>query len=335
MRFHQLIISLFFSVAFLSCKDENPQKQINNLFKFKDYINYTSSGVISVAEPIVINLAKEVESWEANKEISEDLISISPKVEGKLISLNTRSVFFQPSKKLKANTEYTVSVNIGELYNNIPIEYKKYTFKFKTIEQNFAVTTRGFQSYSKEWQYVEGSIKTADILVLEDVKTLISATQKGKKLAIKWEESDSINTQFSFKIDSIQRFSDDSEVLFSWSGKKINVDTDGQTALKVVGQNSFSIIGVNVIQSPEQYLKINFSDPLKKQQNFNGLVLIKGVKNLKFIVDGNNLKVYPNKHVAGNILVDVFQGIKSVDGFKLKKSFSELSLLNKLSHRCV
>ncbi len=324
MRFRYLLLALRVGVILFSCKNENPQKSTNNLFKFKEYINYTTSGIVSVTEPIVINLAKEVEAWEPNKGVSKSLINISPKIDGKLTALNTRSLLFQPSKNLKSNTEYTVTVDLAEMYVNIPKEHKKYTFKFKTIEQNFAVNTLGFQSYDKEWQYLEGSIKTADILSLEKAKKLVSAIQKSKKLSIKWEDSDSIGTNFQFRIDSIQRFAEDSEVQFSWSGKSINVNNKGETSLKIVGKSNFTIVRVNVIQSPEQYLKINFSNPLKQQQNFSGLVLIKDTKNLKFVVDGNNLKVYPNKLIAGNVLVDIFQGIKSVEGYKLKKSFSEI-----------
>ena len=323
MKLQKIVFALILSVVIVSCKKESSQDSTNNLFKFKEYINYTTSGVVSVAEPIRIDLANEVESWVSNEEISEKYVSISPKTEGKLASLNTRSLLFQPSKNLKPNKEYKVSVNLGKIYPNIPSKFKTYTFKFKTIEQNFNVVTTSFQSYSKEWQYIEGVVKTSDILELEKAKTILKARQKNKELSIKWEHNDSLSKQFQFVIDSVQRFEDDSEVLLSWNGKSINVDNNGESNLRIVGKNNFSILNIDVIQSPEQHLNINFSDPLKKQQNFNGLVSIKNSKKLKYIVDGNVLKVYPNARIVGNVLVDVFQGIKSVDGYKLKNAFSE------------
>ncbi|MFK5959672.1 MAG: MG2 domain-containing protein [Lutibacter sp.] len=323
MKLQHLIITLLISVAFLSCNNDNSKNSTNNIFKFRKYISYTTSGVVSVAEPIRIDLVNEVESWIANEEVSTDFISISPKIDGKLAALNSRSLLFQPSNKLTPNKEYTVTVNLGKMYNNIAPEFKKYTFKFKTLEQNFSVVTTGFQSYSKEWQYIEGTVKTADILELKKAKTLISAVQNNKKLAIEWENTDSISKQFQFKIDSVQRFEDDSKVLLSWSGNKINVDNSGESLLRIPGKNNFSIVNIDVFQLPEQYLNINFSDPLKKQQNFNGLVEIQHAKNLKYVVDGNMLKVYPNKRIIGSVSVDVFQGIKSIEGYKLKNEFSE------------
>jgi len=228
MKFQKLVFALLLSVIIVSCKNEKPQDSTNNLFKFKEYINYTTSGVVSVAEPIRIDLAKEVESWVSNEEISDKYVSISPKVEGKLASLNTRSLLFQPSENLKPNKEYTVTVNLGKIYPNIPSEFKTYTFKFKTVEQNFSVTTTSFQSYSKEWQYIEGVVKTSDLLELEKAKTILNANQKNKSLSIKWEHNDLLSKQFQFVIDSVQRFEDDSEVLLSWNGKGINVDNNGE-----------------------------------------------------------------------------------------------------------
>jgi hypothetical protein len=151
MKFQHLILSLLIiSVAFLSCKNDNSKNSTNNIFKFRKHISYTTSGVVSVAEPIRIDLVNEVESWVANEEVSTGFISISPKINGKLAALNSRSLLFQPSKKLDPNKEYTVTVNLGKMYNNIAPEFKKYTFKFKTLEQNFSVATTSFQSYSKE-----------------------------------------------------------------------------------------------------------------------------------------------------------------------------------------
>jgi uncharacterized protein YfaS (alpha-2-macroglobulin family) len=91
----------------------------------------------------------------------------------------------------------------------------------------------------------------------------------------------------------------------------------------IPGINNFKIVDVNVYQSPEQYLSINFSDPLKKQQNFSGLIYIKNVVNPKYIVDGNVLKVYPENRVVGNVEVNVYQGIKNTDDFKLRAAFQE------------
>ncbi|MFP2995283.1 MG2 domain-containing protein [Spongiivirga sp. MCCC 1A20706] len=317
-RFLALVL---LTATIFSCKDK--ATETDNLFNFKDYIHYTTSGRISIAQPIQIDLAKEVAGWETGQILESAIIKISPSIEGTLKAANKRSLIFQPSDDLQPDTEYKITLNLRKIYDDLPSAYKQYSFSFKTIEPNFNIVTNNLQSYSKQWQYLEGVIKTADIITLENAKKLVSAIQNKKDLSIKFDESVQKSTVFDFKIDSIEREVEDTKISIKWNGNAINADNNGENTVTIPGINNFTIIEVDVIQSPEQYLSINFSDQLKKQQNFDGLVSISGVKNPNFTVDGNVLKVYPGSRVVGNVQVDIFQGIKNTDNYRLKKAFSE------------
>lgn len=316
------IIAFLLLVITSSCKKNNTPT--DNLFRFKDYINRTTAGRISITEPIQVNLVKEVEDWAFGEEILDNVFSISPKVKGKLIVKNKQTFSFIPNTTLNPDTEYTVSINLNEIYSRVPSEFKKYTFKFKTITPNFTVNTNSLQSYSKEWQYLEGKIRLADIATPEQVKKLIEASQNNTSLSIKWQETHKNSKLYEFKIDSIHRLIEDSKINVKWNGTAIQSKNKGENTITIPGVNNFTIINVNVIQSPEQYLSINFSDPLKKQQNFDGLVTIQNTKNPKFIVDGNVLKIYPDTRVVGDLQIDVFQGLRNTENFKLKHPFSEV-----------
>ncbi|NER17279.1 alpha-2-macroglobulin family protein [Spongiivirga citrea] len=316
------ILALVLLVATIfSCKEKS--SETDNLFQFKDYIHYTTSGRISVEQPIQIDLAKEVEGWETGQTLESGIVKISPSVEGTLKAANKRSLIFTPTASLQSDTEYSVSLNLGKIYKDLPSEFKNYAFKFKTIEPNFNIVTNNLQSYSKQWQYLEGVIKASDVISLENAKKLVSASQNKKGLSIKFDESIQKSNVFDFKIDSIKREVADSKINVKWDGKAINAENEGENSVTIPGINNFTIVDVDVIQSPEQYLSINFSDQLKKQQNFDGLVSISGVKNPNYTVEGNVLKVYPDTRVVGNVQVDVFQGIKNSDNYRLKKAFSE------------
>ncbi|WP_452220106.1 alpha-2-macroglobulin family protein [Lacinutrix salivirga] len=315
-----LLLTLVFTLVF-SCKKK--VTETDNLFQFRDYISYTTSSVISVNDPIRVNLAHNVEGWEIDKELSQDIIKIKPHVSGRVVASNKHAFTFIPDEPLQPDTEYAVTVKLGDFYKDIPAGFEDYTFQFKTITPNFNVTTKNLQSYTKEWQFLLGEIKSADNISLEHAKQLIEASQNGKKLAIEWEEIKTPRRFFEFKIDSINRKIEDSEILVKWNGKAIKADNSGENTIAIPGKNNFTIVSVDVIQTPEQYLSINFSDPLKKQQNFDGLVTVQSAKNPKFVVDGNVLKAYPESKITGNMLVDVFQGIQNTEGYKLKKAFSE------------
>jgi len=321
MLLKKLFAIVMFITLVTSCK--NKTVETDNLFKFRDYISYTSSGLTSISEPIQINLATDVEGWEMGQEITDKIITLTPYVEGKLTVVNKHTLLFTPDETLEPETEYTVSVKLNKIYDDIPSEFNNYTFQFKTITPNFTIITNNLQSYSKNWQYLESTLRSADVISLDDAKQLAQASQDGKKLSLIFNEDNEKAKVFEFKVDSINRKIDDSEILIKWDGKPIKADNIGENKVIIPGINNFTIIDVDVIQAPEQYLSINFSDPLKKQQNFDGLVTIQNSKNPKYIVDGNVLKVYPNSKLVGNIQVDVFQGITNTDNFKLKKPFSE------------
>ncbi|WP_303316799.1 MG2 domain-containing protein [Flavivirga abyssicola] len=312
----------------LSCKKK--VTETDNLFKFKDYISFTSSGLTSVMSPIEISLTEDVEGWEMGQEITDPIISIKPHVQGKLMVANKHALLFTPDESLQPATEYAVTVKLDDIYKDIPKDFKTYTFQFKTITPSFNIVTNNLQSYSKKWQYLEGVIKSADVISLDHAKQLVKASQNGNNLNIVFNEANEKNKVFDFKIDSINRLTDDSDIIVSWNGKSIKAENKGENKIIIPGVNNFTITKTDVIQSPEQHLLINFSDPLKKQQNFDGLVSIKNAKNPKYVVDGNVLKVYPGTKLVGNIQVDIFQGIKNTDGIKLKKPFSEIIAFEEL-----
>ncbi|UGU18027.1 MG2 domain-containing protein [Sinomicrobium kalidii] len=318
------VITLFF---IFSCKDKTPeqeiQEQLSNLYKYREYISDVSQGIISSRSDIKIMLREPVSGWEPNRELPENLIRVSPDTKGKVVALNNQTVAFVPESPLKQDREYEFTLNLGDIIEDIPDELRNFAFKVKTIKQQFNVTTEQIQSYNRNWQYVEGTLRSSDQLPAETAKKLIRASQQGKELSLKFYTTAETNTQFHFKIDSIQRFEDDSKVKVSWDGGAFDIDSEGTGEIRIPGKNNFTVMAVNVAKADKPYVEINFSDPLSKNQNFTGLVSIQDAKSLKFSVDGNVLKIYPGNELKGVKSLEVFQGIRNVENYKLKTVFSE------------
>ena len=321
MKTKNLLSVFFIFLLILSCKKK--EIETDNIYQFKEYVSYTTSGIVSTSENISINLAKEVEGWEVNQEIIAEILTIKPFVSGKIKTVNKHAFVFIPDEKLDGDTEYTITLKLNEIYKNVGEGFKNYTFQFKTITPNFSIQAKSLQSYSKEFQYLEGAINSADIIQLNEVKKLIEASQNKIQKNIVWNESYNNGKVFEFRIDSIQRFVEDSQLKISWDGKAIKSDANGENEVLIPGKNNFKVIDIKVTNDNEQYISINFSDPLKKQQNFDGLITIQNVKKPRFIVNGNELKVFSNTKFEGDILVSVFQGITNSDNYKLKKPLDE------------
>ena len=252
-----LILTLFITLIF-SCNKQDIKP--DNIYKFKEYISYTTSGIVSASDHIKINLAKDVESWEADKEISNDVITIQPYISGKVKIINKHVFYFEPDEILEPNTEYSVTVKLDKIYYNIDKEYSNYTFQFKTITPNYSIQTEALQSYTKTHQYLNGLLKSADIISLEDAKKIITASQNNQKINIVWNESYATSKVFEFKIDSITRFVEDSKLTISWDGKPINADNKGEKEIIIPGKNNFKVLSVSVNNDENQFISINFSD---------------------------------------------------------------------------
>ena len=326
MNIQKLFLPLLIIFLVISCKKtqkDDTEEQINNLHKYREYVTDVSPGIISAHSDVRVVLMQPVEGWTNDMELSSNLFKVSPRVKGKVVALDNQTISFIPEEAFEQNTEYTFTLELDDILADLPSEFKEFVFKVKTIKQEFNVTRGGIQSYSKGWQYINGTIRSSDQMSVDIAKGLIKATQKGKALSIKFDENTEPGTQIDFKIDSIQRFDEDSKIEISWDGSPFNIESKGESFANILGKNSFSIVDVNVFDGTEQYLEINFSDPVKKNQNFDGLVVLEGSKTMKFSVDGNILKAYPSQEITGVATLEVFQGIESTDGYKLKNMFNE------------
>ena len=319
MKMKNLLMVMASIIFFIGCEPE--KKTTDNLYEFKEFVKYTTSGVVSVTEKITVNLGKEIDAVEEGKELNPKVLQISPSVEGKIERINKHAFQFVPSEKLKPDTEYTVTVKLRDLFVAIPKDLYSYTFQFKTIKPNFSIQANMLQSYSPEWQYIEGVLKSADVINLEDAKKLIQASQGDRLVSIAWNESNANSKYFDFKIDSIQRLEGDSKVKVSWNGAPIQSDYKGDSEIKIPGKNNFTIVDARVVNGASKYISINFSDALKQQQNFDGLVTVEGANDLNFITNGNELKVFSNTSFSGKKTLRVFQGVRNSDDFKLKANF--------------
>ncbi|MFD2588355.1 alpha-2-macroglobulin [Croceitalea marina] len=321
-RFPKVIL-ISFLLILSSCKKKSESSSTDNLFKFKDYVSYHTNGQQSIDTPIKIVLAKQLEQFELTQELPNEYLKIVPEVEGKLAIENGRELTFQPTEYLNPNTEYTATLALGKLFEGLDSEFKKYTFSFKTIAPNFKINLGNLQSYSKDLQYLMCTLEASDILDANQIISTVSVSQEGKSLAVKWENTEENARYFNFKIDSIQRKVDDSQLQISWNGEKLGANNTGSENFTIPGLNKFVVVDAKTSTSPNAALTLNFSEPLKENQNLNGLISIENAENLRFETDGNILKVYPSNRITGQVRVNVFEGIKSAYGYTLKGTFSE------------
>ncbi len=310
---------------FFGCQDktETIGEQLDNLNKYKEYVSQVSHGIISAQSDVRVVLTEPVANWNAGQELDGDFMSTSPKVKGKVVALDNRTISFKPEKGFDQNTEYEFTVALEEFIADMPGELQTLSFKVQTIKQEFNIYTDALQSYSKQYQYLNGQVKTADMLPLETAKKLIKARRNGKEVKLQFDGAVQLGNQFTFKIDSIQRFEEDSQLELEWDGTSFDIDNKGKNSILVPGKNNFTVLSTTVETTDRPVVLVNFSDPVKKGQNFKGLIVLQGDDSPKYKVSGNTLRVYPSKELLGTVNLEVFEGVQRTDGVKLRNKYTE------------
>ncbi len=315
--------AVFLLLIGCTSKKETSLEPFDDLAKYQAYISEITHGIISTKSDVRVVLQKPIPSWENGGGLDNDLLLVSPKVKGKVVSLNNRTIAFVPEKGFEQDTEYTFTLAVKEIIDEVPKELRNMVFGIKTQKQQFNLYTEPLQSYSKELQYINGQVRSADIMPLSVLKELVSVTHEGKAVKVIFDETIKEGTQFYFKIDSIQRYIEDTSLEISWDGAKRAIESSGKQAIQIPGKNNFTVMEAIVHIGEGQMVSINFSDPIKKGQNLKGLVVLEGATDPKFSIDGNTLKVYPDQEIKGASKLEVFEGIESADGYKLKSKYEE------------
>ncbi|MFA9370096.1 MAG: alpha-2-macroglobulin [Labilibaculum antarcticum] len=319
-------IYLLLSLAILiptmfSCKDKKSVKQKVDP-GFGQYISAFTSGVVSAESVIQIRLVNDYDKKnESGQELEEGIVSITPSVKGKVYWKDPRCLEFRPESRMKSGTQYLVNVKLSELME-VPSEFANLRFNFQTIKQSFALTGEGLQSYDKTnmlYQKYKGYITTADVIFDDEIESVLTASLNSQKKNIEWMHS-ADGKQHHFVVDSLKREEEKGELNLEWNGSSIGVDEKGDKEVEIPALNVFKVMSAKVIQQPEQYLSIRFSDPLQKDQELNGLIRIEGVSTLKFIVEGNEVRVYPSYRLSGTKTVRFEEGIKNAMEYALTES---------------
>lgn len=331
-RIHYYIIGavaaaiLITAIVFVSKGKNQKFKRVNPAFK--EYITAFTSGFISTESPIQIRLSNDyVDSAMIGKPIEQELFKFEPAIKGNSYWTDRRTIEFRPESKLPEEQFYNAQFMLSNLLQ-VPDSMKIFEFQFQTIKQDFEVRTENHKAYDKKelkWEKLTGSLLTADVADNAKLEKVLTAEQNGKKLRISWTHEENRKLHH-FTVDSVQRKITNDIVTLSWDGKAIDSKNTGQLTVEISSLNDFKFLDAKVFQEQDQYLLLQFTDPISTEQDMNGMVKIGNLLNLKYVVEDNEIRIYPASPQTGKLMVDIDANIKNYNGKLLgKKVFKEIS----------
>jgi len=314
-------------LAFTACKkgkkDAPPPVKINP--GFSEYVSAYTTGIISSKSTIKIKLSNQLEQdVEPGTYVKTDFFSFSPKIEGKVYWLDNRTLELRPDEDLISGQIYEGNFHLTKLID-VPSDFSDFPIQFQIIKQNFRISKITLDPYDQKnlkYNKLKGEFETADFIENSTIEEIVSADLEGKSFKLKWDHTQD-SKKHIFTIDSISREKDDQELTITYNGKSKDIDVEGEEVIEIPSISSFKLMKMTVIQQPEQHILMHFSDPLKENQDFRGLISIKGSRNPNFTVDGNRLKVYPRSRLSGSKKVTIERAILSISDYKLNEKVSK------------
>jgi len=317
-----LLFATLFKFESKGARNEN----INS--EFVGYVSAFTSGAISSHSSIRVLLAADVEGIVTGVPLTESYFEFSPSIKGVTTWIDARTLCFEPAEPMPSGQEYKVAFHLAKLMQ-VPSDLEEFEFGFSIIKQNLEVSIEGVKTIDKQkliWQRVNGSLITADVAKDDNINKILTAKQNGKKLKISWEHF-SDNTH-KFTVDSVRRTEKASEVVLEWNGKPIGVELGDSKKFEIPALGDFKVMDVKVIQSPDQYISIFFSDPLLEKQDLNGLIKLTstGTKlenvTFNFVIEDNEIKAFPNSRQSGTKQVSIKGGIKNILDYPYKDEYN-------------
>lgn len=318
MKIKLLLFILCVGIFSQSCKKGRADEyNLSNPKEYAAFITSFSSGIISTKDPIDIGIQNNWGNWEANQEIDKDLISTNPTVKGKFYYLPNNVLRFIPNERLEQNQKINVTFHLSKA-TEVPEELKDFSFLVLTTPQVFAVELLDFQSSSNNAYTLNATLNSSDWMTVKQVKEILVAKQDGTKLSITVNGKDADERKdFTFTINKINRDADLSELEFLLDGKPINVNQKIELVENVPAKNSNVAFKTKSIDQEGESFWINFSNPLKKNQDFAGLISVeKHTGKLTYTTDGNVLKVFSDIPFQEEHNITVYAGIEDVNGEK-------------------
>lgn len=318
MRYIKFIfLFLALSLGILSCKDK---VNVSNAVEYKNLIDWHTTVDVSVKSNMEVKVSEEQIVKELTLEELNGLYSIEPKIDGAVEIIGGNTYRFIPTENLDFNTTYRVTFYIDKLVKD-PSTVKPFTFQLKTRALHLNVQATPLEAYSSEYQYSKIKIKSSDVLTVKELKDFLTLNSTSGHL--KWIQEEELEYEsFTVVIDSLKREIEDYTVNLAWNGQYLGSESSGDFDLTVPGKNTFSVLQVKVEQEPNQIIRVHFSDPLMKSQNFDGLVSIHGESNLQFRVERNVLVIYPNSRLKRSKSLHIRDGIKNENGYQIKQNYS-------------
>ncbi|MBN1480671.1 hypothetical protein JXA70_10395 [candidate division KSB1 bacterium] len=294
----------------LACGGKRPELPKT---EYHQKVSAHTSGVVSRLSVLrIVFVDNLIQPDKIGTAIDPSPFSFKPKINGVAVWASERMIEFRPTEPLLQDQEYEANLDLRDVMV-VEKEEATFSFTFKTVKQTIDIRLDGLTAVDKtdlSVQRLAGVLELADEENLIDVKKIVAAEQGGNPLEIEWLTRES-GREFQFSIQGITRQENTSQIILTWDGSPIDVDDKGKTTFDIPGLNTFAVVSARAVRAEREYIELHFSDPLKRQQNLEGLISVTNHPTLRFTISQNSVAIYSAARFIGDIQITVSAGIRN------------------------
>jgi uncharacterized protein YfaS (alpha-2-macroglobulin family) len=311
----------FFKSLTGSNYNSGPANKINP--EFASYISAFTTGYISTGSTIKIKFASEfANTTQLNTPLKEEYFSFEPSIEGDVVWKDAQTMEFKPKNRLDAGKMYKATFHLNKLME-VKDDLKKFEFVFQSIKQSVQLQVNELKSYhNNDYNYysLAGTVSTADFADEATVEKTLAAKVGNSSYKVKWVHNEK-ETVHKFLIDSIERPTrGDDKMSITCNGQGLNVTYDQTRTFDIPEKAKFKLLGTRVESDNEQFVLLNFSNPVDQNQTLEGLIDLGSLKDMKYIVNNNQVLVYPSKVNSETYTLTINENVKDTKGQILEKA---------------
>jgi len=288
------------------------------------YIEAYTAGVISKQSTIRVQLTGNVNiTHTQNEALKAEVFDFSPDIEGKAYWIDATTIEFRPDQNLQPGKTYNATFRLSKVLK-VPDDLSTFDFEFRVIKPSFSLETFGLRAADNatlDRMTLTGVVHTADVEDPQQVEKLLSNRYNGQSLPVTWQHNPQQKTS-RFAIANISRGSTARNLELSWDGQPLHVDISGKKTIAVPAAGDFKVLDIRAVSEPEQHLLVQFSDPISVAQHLDGLIGISGQGDLRYSIEGSEVKVYTPDRLEGSYTIAVNEGIINITDKRLGKTIT-------------
>jgi alpha-2-macroglobulin len=284
--------------------------------EFARYISAFSSGILPGDAGIQVRFAFDlIDSSSVGSDAEKAIMEIRPVLKGRLFWKDTRTLEFRPDEKMPHDKVFNVNLHLGRLLN-VDDQFRNFRFGFKTMPQTAALKIERVQTFYNNQQpffSIHGLVETADAADPSKVREMITMNGVSGSPKVSWQHQ-SQNRKHSFVVENIPRGSTALDIVVSWNGKPIDAAGRGSKQVSLPAPGKFELIHTQLTQMPEPRISLQFSEPLRENQNLAGLIYFADNNNLSTRINGNEIVIFLNKGITGRQILSLETAIRDLNG---------------------